>query len=187
MLYLATNLIERSEYRRGLTLIDQLLAEYPFTPKAHLLRGLALFGLNDIAGAREEARKEFAIAGYPQAYYYAARFAKAAGDSADERRCLLLQLERCAASRRDTYVLDAVRALPAVCTPESRDSCVAILRQVGAAFGTQAETARALMRSYLQMGVRAEAESLAQQATAAGTLRKEDCDEVLREIRGTGQ
>ncbi len=185
-LYLLSNLIEKADYHRASDVSGRLLQDYPFAPKAHLLRAVALFELGEKEKASEEMKRELAIARYPQSYYYAAVFAGGQGDTNAERGYLFTQLDACIRNGRTDYLREGIGKISDVCSSGGRDSCMGILRAAGGAFPREPEVLKAVMKEYLELGASDQARSLGTSSVLAGVLRKEECEAILNGTAGGG-
>lgn len=178
-LYLAAELVDQEEYRRAEELTAALLGEYPYAPKAHLLRGIALFELGRTGEARAEIDREIAIASYPQAYYFASIVAGKAGDAAAERNFLVGLVEACVRGVRTDYLEDGIGRLASACGQGRESECRALIGRTAAVFALDRPIVRASMLAYLALGGRAEAERLAASSVATGLMTREECDALL--------
>ena len=123
----------------------------------------------------------------PHAPTNAAQFAGTRGKFDEERGYLFTLLGECVASGRTDYLREGVERLSEVAGGAGKDSCIGVLRSVGAAFPRNGEILTSVIRELVEIGSLEGARVLGEKAVGDGVLPKEGVAAILNRPTGAAR
>jgi tetratricopeptide (TPR) repeat protein len=160
LLYLASNLTGEKRYSEARTIIRNLLAIYPYYPKARILLAICSFELGDSTAAVQDITDELRIETTPQAVHYAAYFAFRMNRVNDEYQYITILLNNSILSGSPELAGEAVRRLGQLCLIQGNaQECSQTVRSVREKFAGNAEMLEAVGDYYAHIGSFSEARS----------------------------
>ncbi len=174
--YLAANLIKANKFAEARDQLHQLLGEYPYYPKAHIMLGLCSLELGDTSTANREAEKELELETTPQTMYLASYFAFRLHQPEREYHLTLELLTNSAKSGIKDFAAEGITRLTPLCHKGSfQQECRPVLEKLVQRFPSELEILVAAAECYDQFDLRNEAVTV---TTSALTL--DQGDENLR-------
>ena len=175
--YLAANLIKGDNYAEAQVHIRQLLVDYPYYTKAHLMLALCSFELGDTTTAEREIAKEMEMDTNPQTLYFASYFAYSLNQKEREYFLIQKRLNDNIKSGMNDFAAQGIARLAELCNKDSfQVECGNLLTRLREKFPSDLPILIATGECYEKSGLVNEATATIKQA-----LSQEQSDAALKE------
>ena len=158
-LYLASNLVQQADYKNAFDHVNRLLTDYPYYPKARIIKAICLFEFGDTSSAFLQIDEELSIENSPQVFYYASYFAYRLNQPDREYGFVKTLLEKNISSGLKEYAAEGVQRLEELCNTQTMKlECVGIIEQLTQNFSSDPQLLVSIGECYEKLGFDQEAE-----------------------------